>query len=108
MAAADDRGKVVELADDLDGGGVEADLFVGLAQRRLDLRLAGVDPPAGEADLTGVVAQLRRSASQQHAGVAVGVVGEEHEHRRRAHPGEVGVDTVDVDPVARRARPRPS
>ena len=101
-------GQVVELADDLDVGGIEADLLVGLAQRRLDLRLAGIDSAAGEADLTGVVAQRRRSASQQHAGVAVGVVGEQHEHRRRAHPGEVGVDAVDVDPVARRARRRPS
>ena len=75
---------MIELPDDLDGGGIETDLLGGLAERRLDLRLAGIDAPAREADLAGVVAQLGRSTGQQHAGVAVGIVGEEHEHRRRA------------------------
>ena len=80
MAAADDCREVVELTDDLDDGRIEADLLERLPQGGVDLRLTGIDPPAREADLTSVVAQLRRSASQQHAGVAVGIVGDDDEH----------------------------
>ena len=39
-----------------------------LAQRRgLRVRIGGLDAPAGKADLSGVVAQLRGALREQHA-----------------------------------------
>ena len=70
--------------------GLEADLLPGLAQRRLLVGLARVHPATGEADLAAMVAQVHRPPGEQHLGT-VGAVGQQHEHRRRARVGEVGV-----------------
>ena len=58
VAAAHHRAEVIELADDLDERRVEGDLLVGLPDRRVHRGLTGVEPAAGEADLTMVVAQV--------------------------------------------------
>ena len=97
VAATDDRGEVIELTDDLDGAGVETDLLMGFAQGGGGLRLAGIEAPAREADLAGVVAQGRGSTGEQHASVAVGIVGEQDEHAEGA-PGEVGVARLTATP----------
>ena len=60
---------------------------MGLAQRRLDRRLAGVEPAAREADLALVVAHVPRAAGEQHLGALL-AVGEGDEHGRRPGVGE--------------------
>ena len=61
---------------------VETDLLLGLAQRgRDDIRVARLEPPAREADLPGVVGQMRRASRQQDA-QPVGTLDEGHQHGR--------------------------
>ena len=55
VGVAGQRVEVVELTDQLDRRGVEVDLLLGLAQRRLGRRLPDVDPAAREADLAAVM-----------------------------------------------------
>ena len=81
--AAGDRGEVVELAEGLDAGGVEADLLVGLAQRGGPQVLALVLAAAGEAHLARVRAQLPRAPGEDDVQLAI-VLVERGEHRRRA------------------------
>jgi hypothetical protein len=49
----------------LDGGRHHADFLMGFAQRRRLHRLAGIDAPARQRYLAGVMAQVRRPYGQQ-------------------------------------------
>ena len=74
-----------QLAEDLDGRGVEGDLLLGLAQRGLDRGLPRVDGAAGEGHLAGVRAHVVGALGQQDLALAVGIgVGEEHQDRPAA------------------------
>ena len=56
------------LAEELAPGTVEADLLLGLAQRRLEcIRVGLVDLAAGKGDLPGMAGQMRRAHREQHA-----------------------------------------
>src|SRR6266545_799235 len=61
-----DRG---EGADHLDAVAREADLLLGLAERRLEQLLALIPPAAGEGDLPGMPAQVRAPLGEDQAGV---------------------------------------
>jgi hypothetical protein len=61
-----DRG---QLAQDVHVVGVQADLLVGLAQRGGDGVLARLEPPAGQGDLPGVVAQLPGALDEEEVGL---------------------------------------
>jgi hypothetical protein len=74
----------VEPADDLDLVPRQADLLLGLAQRRRQrIGIAGIDAAAGKGDLAGMRGQVRRAQGQQD-GVAVRPPDDRHQHRRRA------------------------
>jgi hypothetical protein len=55
--AADEDVDRRQLAEDADARGIDADLLVRFAQRRLRQRLAGIGGAARQADLAGVAAQ---------------------------------------------------
>ena len=109
VAAADDGVEVIELGEQRHQRRIEADLLVGLAQRRVGRRLAGVHAPAREADLALVVAQVARPPGQQDLGALLPVgegdehggrpgVGERrHDRLPRRGVGEDGLDVVDGD-----------
>ncbi len=94
------RGQVVELADDLDGGGVEADLLLRLAAGAVDRRLARLDAAAGEADLALMRAQPPRPAGEHDVGAPVLVVQRDQHGRGAPGPGGA-VDQLDVGRVGR-------
>ena len=119
--AAGDRHQVVELAEHLDDGGVEADLLAGLAQRRLDERLAGVCAAAREADLALVRPQAlaapasaaprarRRAPRTPRGPPRAGTSSWPSTAEARTDPaGERAPQCVDVDatPSRREVRPR--
>src|SRR5208283_1734042 len=65
----------------------QADLLLGLAQRRLlRVAIARLYPPAGERDLPGVRAQMRGPLGQQN-GHTAGAVDKRNQHRRRPQFG---------------------
>ena len=74
-------------ANSVTSDGIEADLLVGLAQRGLGRRLAGVRAAAGEADLALVVAHVAGAAGEQDLGALL-AVGEGDEHGGRPGVGE--------------------
>ena len=68
-------------ADEFDIGGVEADFLLRLAQSGgFGVGVLGVDASAGEADLSGVLVQVRGALGQQDAGF--GAQHDRHQHRR--------------------------
>jgi hypothetical protein len=59
-----------QLCGDLDGGRVEADLLLGLADGgRREVGVVLVAPPAGEGDLAGVAAQVGAPLGEDQAGL---------------------------------------
>jgi hypothetical protein len=102
------RGVVVEEAEHLHIGAVDAELLPGLAARRVHRRFAGIDPAAGQRPLARVGAHLARPATQHERGtaghtdhLAVDHVGHEVHPRYAVRPargqlGRVGVVVTRV------------
>ena len=76
-----DRLRVVQQAKRLDARGLEADLFVGLAQRgRQVVGVLGIDAAARERDLARVMAHAVGALGEHQAGLAA--IDDRHEYRR--------------------------
>ena len=82
-----------QLAEDADPRRIEADLLLGLAQRRgRRVLVIGLDAPA-EADLAGMVAQV------------LGALGEEERRPPRARPARPAPQPASLPPRAALAAP---
>jgi hypothetical protein len=70
-AVAGDKGRDRrEGADQLDGGGVESDLLLGLAQRgRREVGIVGILAATGEGDLAGVAPQVGAALGEDQPGL---------------------------------------
>ena len=113
--------QVVELTDDLDLSGVEADLLVSLPERGLhQIGVSGLLAAAGEAHLAGVAAEVPGPAGEDHLDPAVVLVQRDQDRRgpdaealdgaaagRRAG-SQPRADRVEVEPpqLGRQDRPR--
>ena len=99
----------VERAEHLDGAGREADLLLGLAQRRGErARVGRILLAAGKGDLARVVLQQRRAPGQDQA-EAGPALDQRHQHRGGAQPragcrAGAGVQVEVGGPAGRRAR----
>ena len=95
----------IEPADGRDKSAGEPDLFLRFAQRRGErIGVAGLDTPAREADLAGMVLQMIGAPRQQH-GEAFWPFDQRHQHggpRQRAIRQQVGVEIVVAAAQARR------
>ena len=70
----------VELDDGLDAGGFQRQFLPRFADGGLRRRFAGVDPPAGKSDLSGVGAKVVPPHRQDHS--RLGPVRDRDQHRR--------------------------
>ena len=82
------RQESVERADDVHGLGFEPNLLVRLAQRRIGLRLAGCETAAGQADLSGVILEMRGALREQHRGPRSALEQRQEHGRGSARPIE--------------------
>ena len=81
----------------------EPDLLFRLPQRRLlAARVPRLRPPAGKADLAGVIVQMRRALGEQHL-YAFGAAHERHQHRGR-HDARFGLQRHQMLVLRRRVR----
>ena len=95
-------------ADDRDPRRIEADLLLGLAQRRGGgASVIRFDPPAGKADLPGMVAQMVGAPGEQE-GRTGGTVDQPDQHggRRRLGAGPAGSAFVPGHRARARGAPR--
>ena len=76
---AGDGAIAVDRADHGHGRAWQADLLLRFAQRRLDDRLAGIEPAAGKRDLAGVAAQRVGALGEDDAGARP--VGDRDQYR---------------------------
>ena len=93
----------MQRAQRLDLGLRNPQLFLGLAQRRVERLLAREQLAARAGDLAGVVRELARATGQQHL-QAVVTPHQRHEHGRRAQRG-AGASTRELAQAPRQPLP---